>query len=699
MSAAHPLQPFLYPKGVAIIGASASPLKHGGRRWLSALAANGGAQVFPVNVRGGLLNERAVAKDVRDLPKGIDLAVVLVPALSVPDVLEQCAAHEISRAVIVSGGFGETGNEGLKLERKLVSAFRARGGRILGPNCAGLFSAYGGVNVLGWDVPKGNIGVITQSGNVALTLARYARKKRTGFSTVIPLGNAADVRLSELVELLISDDNTHSILIYCEGFSIGDGRRLVDIARSGRKRIVMLKPGRSEAGRRAVLSHTASVAGDEVVVDGALRDAGIVRAEEIEEAIDIALAFTIDRTLVGKDIAVLSDGGGHATIVADFAGKVGLGLSSLLPETVAALRTSLPPLCGVGNPIDFAGTAEPNPRLIVRALRLCADDPGVSGLIFSGLFGGYHLLTRDEAVAEAEVEVAKEIVALSRACSKPILIHTEHADSDLRTLRPFRQGSYPLYETLESAAKAMRALLDESQPKESISRHHSTGIGEVTPFSKAQLLEPEARRRLRDFGLMVPHWEVVSSRAEALAACSKIGGPVAMKLISRLALHKSDVGGVVLDVDSALLCTSAFDQLHGLGRKLGDADALVMVAAMQKGVEVFIGAKHDPYFGPVVAFGSGGVLVELVRDVVCRLAPLDEHGARQLIDSTRVSKILNGYRGSTTLNMRALVQLIVGVSELVARDSGISELDLNPVIVNEQGASVVDVRWMQQGSA
>lgn len=695
MKAAHPLQPFLYPKGVAVIGASASPLKHGGRRWLSALAAAGEAKVFPVNVRGGTLNEHVVAKNVRDLPKDIDLAVVLVPAASVPDVLQQCAAHEISRAVVVSGGFGEIGPEGQKVERQLVSAFRASGGRILGPNCAGLFSAYGGVNVLGWDVPKGNIGVITQSGNVALTLARYAREKRTGFSAVIPLGNAADVRLSELVELLISDDNTHSILIYCEGFSNGDGRRLVDIARSSHKRIVMLKPGRSDAGRRAVLSHTASVAGDELVVDGALHDAGIVRAAELEEAIDIALAFTIGRSLVGKDIAVLSDGGGHATIVADFAGKVGLGLSSLLPATLAALRISLPPLCGTGNPIDFAGAAEPNPHLIARALKLCAEDLNVNGLILSGLFGGYHILTKDETVAEIEIEVAKEIVALARASSKPILIHTEHANSDLRTLRPFRQDQYPLYETLESAAKAMRALLDESRPKKESSRHRSNGVGVVEEIAKAQLLEPDARRRLQRLGLAVPPWEVVSSQAEALAAFSKVGGPVAMKLISGRALHKSDVGGVVLNVDSARLCTDTFAKLQGLGDKLGDGDAPVMVTGMQKGVEVFIGAKRDPYFGPVVAFGSGGVLVELMQDVACRLAPLDEHGARQLIDATRISAVLNGYRGSPATNVRALAQLIVGVSELVAKEAGLSELDLNPVIVNQQGANVVDVRWVQ----
>lgn len=696
MTEAHPLQPFLYPKGVAIIGASASPLKHGGRRWLSSVAAAGAARVFPVNSRGGTLNGRAVAKDVHSLPRDVDLAIVLVPAPAVPQVLEQCASHDISQAVIVSGGFGETGPEGLQAEKLLVSAFRASGGRILGPNCAGIFSAYGGVNALGWDVPKGNIGVITQSGNVALTLARYAREKRTGFSTIIPLGNAADIRLSELVELLASDDNTRSILIYCEGFSPGDGRRLVEIARTSGKRIVMLKPGGSEAGRRAVQSHTASIAGDELVIDAALAEGGIVRARELEEAIDVAMAFAGAKQLRGREIAVLSDGGGHATIVADFAGRLGLGLSTFSPETVAALRAALPPLCGIANPIDFAGTAEPNPELVARALGLCVADPDVHGVVFAGLFGGYHLLTRSDTVASTEAKVAQEIAAIVETTSKPVLIHTEYANSDLTTLQPFRVAGIPLYATLESTAKAMRALLEE--PHGETARPDPGANGSAAPRSReatGQLLEPEARERLRACGVEVPLWKVASSQREAREALAVLRGPVAMKLISESALHKSDVGGVMLNVESGDSCVKAFDELISLGRSLGDSKARVLLAEMVSGVEVFIGAKSDPYFGPVVAFGGGGILVELARDVSCKLAPFDEHGARELIDATRVSRILDGYRGAQKLDVGALAKLLAAVSRIAGGPGAPAELDLNPVIVNETGAYIVDVRWMR----
>ena len=304
------LRHFLYPRGIAVIGASAAAHKAGGRRWLSALAANGKAALYPISVSADALNGHKAYRSLRDVSNPVDLAVVMVPSAAVADAVADCAAVGAKAVVVVSAGFGETGEAGRALEVGFVATLRASGARMLGPNSAGVFSAGGGVNTLGWSVPKGYIGLITQSGNMALTFTHHARAKRAGLSCILALGNAADLKLSELVAMLLRDDNTRSILIYCEGFSEGDGRRLVEVLRGAErsKPIIILKPGRSEAGSKAAQSHTGSLAGDDEVADAVLRDAGIVRAAETEEAFDLALALGAGKRLDGRDIAVLSDG-------------------------------------------------------------------------------------------------------------------------------------------------------------------------------------------------------------------------------------------------------------------------------------------------------------------------------------------------------------------------------------------------------
>jgi acyl-CoA synthetase (NDP forming) len=695
---------FLRPASIAVIGATAAAYKAGGRRWLSAVETGTGARLYPINPVASEINGHKAYRSLRDVPERVDLAAILVPTAHVAQAVADCAEMSVSAIVVISAGFGETGPEGQAEEARLAAHVRARGGRMLGPNSAGVFSAGGGVNVLGWTVPSGNIGLVTQSGNMALTFTNYARQKRVGLSSILAVGNGADLKLSELVEMLIADDATQAVLVYCEGFAAGDGRRFIEVVRrSGcRKPIVLLKPGGSVAGRQAALSHTGALAGDDAIADAALKAAGVVRASEAEEAFDVAVALATGRRLTGRGIAVLSDGGGHATIVSDCAGRRGLELANLSAETGIRLSQILPARAGIANPVDFAGVAESDPSSVPRALDACLADPAVYGVIFAGHFGGYHLMTGHEPtqrkIAVEEQAAAESIAALVASSDKPFLLHSEHAERGLATLDPLFRCGVPVYRTLESPAKAMAALLlrNASAPLHP-GKNTATVNAAITADRTRLLLEPEARARLASQGIPVPAWRTARSMAEVKSAFAMLADcgnqAVAMKLVSDRAVHKSDVGGVLLGIASPEAAVEGAAKLLDLAQRLGDPRGELLLSEMIKGsVECFIGARRDPQFGPVVLFGAGGVTVELLADVACRLAPCDADGAEALIWDTRISKLLAGYRGTAPANIAALANLVASLSRFVDEAADVLEVDLNPVIANATGAHIVDAR-------
>jgi acetyltransferase len=692
---------FLNPGSIAIIGATSQAHKAGGRRWLSALAARRDARLYPINISARELNGHKVYRSLRALPEPVDLAAILVPAAHVSQAVEDCAAAGVRAVVMISAGFGETGVEGKVEEAHLAARLRAAGGRMLGPNSAGVFSAGGGVNLLGWVVPPGRIGLVTQSGNMALTFTNYARVKRSGFASILAVGNGADLKLSEAIEMLLADEATHAVLVYSEGFAEGDGRRLTEVLRrtGGAKPLIMLKPGASEAGKQAAYSHTGTLAGDGMIASAALHDAGVIQAEEAEEAFDMALALATGRRLQGRRVAVLSDGGGHATIVSDCAGQRGLRLASFSAETDRRLREILPTRAGIDNPVDFAGVAESDPSSIPRVLDACLADPAIDGVVFAGHFGGYHLMTDHTAtrdtVATQEFDAAKACADMLRGTSKPFILHSEHAERGLPTLEPFFAAGIPVYGGLESSAKAMAALATGLPPQT-----EETALSNLMPEAKRAriLLEPEARERLAAEGIAVPAWGVARTEAEARAAYSALGSPgtpVVLKLVSPWALHKSDVGGVLLGIGSADAVAAGHRQLQTIARRLGDKEARVLITGeLEGGTECLIGARRDPQFGPVVLFGAGGVLVELVNDVASRLAPFEQHAALELIGRTRIGRMLAGYRGRRKGDLPALAALLTAVSRWAVQAHDLLELDLNPVIVTSAGAHIADVRMV-----
>lgn len=696
---------FTQPATIAMIGASTAAQKAGGRRWLSALKARTNARLYPVHPTETTMSGHAAYRSVSDIPVPIDLAVVMVPEQHVPAVIEECAQAKVGAVVVVSAGFSETGAAGREAETRLVRTLKSRHIRMLGSNSAGVYSASGGVNTLGWHVPAGRIGLITQSGNMALTFTRYARTKQAGFSSIFAVGNGADLTISELVDMLLADDQTHVILIYCEGFAPGDGRRLVDVLQAAtlHKPVVLLKPGGSEAGKKAAQSHTGSLAGDDAVADAALRDAGIIRALETETAFDIALALATRKVLATPRIAVLSDGGGHATVVADCAGRNGLELATLSASTLARLERIMPVRSGITNPVDFAGLAESQPDSIERVMAVCLDDPNVDGVIFAGHFGGYYLMTDDAptqaAISTIERQTAAAIGELSRKSAKPIIMHSEHAEAGLATLRPLYDSGIPLYAELESAAKSMAAL-HRAAPADNHSAAKDSAAIDVALAGRQTsaalvLLEHQSRKRLADAGVGMPEYWLANSARQAGDIMAARNTPVAMKLSSGLANHKSDIGGVLLDVATADQASAGFEKLQSISRRLGDPDAQVLMTPMiSKGVECFIGAKIDPQFGPAIFFGAGGVLVEVMKDVVCRLAPLTASQAADLVRRSKAARLLAGYRGRSAANVDALAVLIKQVADFCAAAPDLVELDLNPVIVNAHGAHVADARMV-----
>jgi len=698
------LNALLYPKCIAVIGASSEARKAGGRRWLSVIEAGFKGRIIPISKTQKVLHGYSTFHDLKQVQEPIDLAVVLVPMPSMLETVEECARKRVRSAVIISAGFSETGAEGQAVEARMTRILRNAGTRMLGPNSAGVFSAGGKVNCLGWKVPAGNIALISQSGNMAGTFTQYARNKGVGFASILAVGNSADLRLSELVELQLSDAQTKVILIYCEGFAAGDGRRLVEVAARSDRRvpIIVLKPGASEAGRIAAKSHTGSLAGEDAVVSAALDAVGIFRAQETEEAFDLAIALAGQPPMQGSRLAVISDGGGHATVVSDCAGRCGLELAVLTSETKGKLRDILPGRASTDNPIDFAGYAESNPDSTARVVATCIDDANVDGLIFAGHFGGYHLMTSDEgtqrAISASEHQAAVDMAAAILAQDKPVILHTDHGERDLPTLAPLRRAGIPIFANLEASAKGMVALhkwahrpvlldLPEARPENGDMKP------EVEGRSARALLESDGRHLLAGAGFPIPAFTACHSAAEVLDAATAMHKPVALKLLSANLIHKSDAGGVILDLQSPAEIAHGCEALERLAAQIGESNPAYLITPMiAPGIETIIGAKRDHQFGPIVLFGSGGVLVEAVQDVRILLAPCTQQSARAAIASTVAGKLLAGHRRQSAFDTEGLVRLLVEIGEFITQRRDIAEIDLNPVITNESGSYIADVR-------
>ena len=705
-----PLQRVLDPRSVAVIGASRVETKRGYQA-IKILREDGyDGEIYPVNPKEERVLGLACYPDLGAIEAPVDLALITTPARTIPAILEQCADKGVAGAVIIAGGFGEIGPEGRDLEQRISRIGRERGLRIVGPNTSGMMNLHSSLNLVGMrDVPKGHIALLSQSGNMALSLITEASiKSRQGFSHYVGVGNEAGIRFHEYLEFFREDPRTRVILMYVEGMR--DGRSFLQVAyeTTPRKPIVMLKSGRSELGASAAGSHTGALAGMSEVARTALRRAGVVLVEDSDELFPCAEALACLPPIRNNNVAILADGGGHATIAADMLTDLGVQIPTLSLKTQARLRDLLPPAATVTNPIDVAGATDANPELFAEVARVLLEDHQVGGLLLVGLFGGYGIRFAKELVYGEEY-AAHQLGKMVGEQGKPIVVHSLYKFARPHAIEILRHHQIPVNDSVEVSCRCIGALAEYGSFQRSYKERRNfvfrwrvkarTRGRELINGARAEgrlaLLEHEAKELIGLHGIPVPREQVAATAEEAASAADDIDGPVALKLVSPQILHKSDADGVKLGLTNGEDVRRAYgDIVRGAHAYDPDAEVRgVLVSPMAApGVEVIVGTKIDDQFGPVIVFGIGGILVEVVRDVSYRVLPLTKRAAQHMIDDIHAVALLDGYRGQPPADRAAIVRLLRAVSELVEAYPEILTMDLNPVIVHERGLSVVDAR-------
>ena len=682
------LRRFFTPRVVAVAGANREPGRIGSEIFRNLRESGFTGTLVPVNPAATSVDGLAAFPSVAAIPGPVDLAVIVVPAAQVLGVVDDCIAKGVKALVVISAGFGESGDAGKAIEATLVAKIRAAGIRMIGPNCMGIINTDPAVSLNATFAPtrpaRGRLAFLTQSGALGIAILDYVKRLNLGISTFASVGNKADVSGNDLIQFWDEDPETDVILLYLESF--GNPRKFAEIAsRVGRRKpIVAVKAGRSEAGARAASSHTGARATSDRLAAAMLRDSGVIRTNTLEELFDVATLLSHQPVPAGRRVAIVTNAGGPAILAADACEANGLQVAPLTPETQRRLRAFLPPAASVTNPVDMIASA--TPEQFERTIRDVAADPDVDSVIAIFI---PPLVTRAE-------EVARAIHAAAAGSTKTILASFMGGQGVLPMLAPVPSFPFP-----ESAAVALAAVtrygewrrhpIAEGTPmteairvsvREHVERGLANGGGWLTPAPCVALLQAAA----------IPTLPVrtASTADDAVAKARALGFPVALKASGESIVHKSDAGGVKLSLGSDEQVRHAFADLSAsFGAEL---TAVVVQPMAAGGVEMMVGGLNDPAFGPVMMAGSGGVLVELMADTVFTMCPVSDEGARALLDQVRGVARLRGFRGTPPLDEQAFCGLIVRVSELLAACPEILEMDLNPVMVMASGVVAVDVR-------
>ncbi len=694
------LEPIFHPRAVAVVGASRRPGSIGHALFHNLLAGGFSGTVYPVNPHAASVGSVHAYPNVAAIPEPVDVAVIVVPALAVLEAARESLQAGVRALVVISAGFAEVGEEGRRRQDELLELCRSHGARLVGPNCMGVLT-YSGPNAMNATFaptlpPPGSVAIASQSGALGIAILEQARQLGLGISSFVSVGNKADLSSNDLLECWEEDEATGVIVLYLESF--GNPRRFGRIARrvGARKPIVAVKGGRSQSGRRAAASHTAALAGADVAVDALFRQAGVIRCDTLEELFEAATFLANQPLPAGNRVGVLTNAGGLGILCADACEANGLRLPTLADETQAALRSLLPAEASVANPVDMLASG--SAQSYGQALQYLLADPSVDAVI---------VLFIPPLVTRAADVAASLMAACDPAPSKPVLACFVGAQGTPAALRG--AAVIPSYTFPESAARALghavsraawlRRLAGVIAVPEAIDPDRARAVIETAAAREERpwLTPEEVEAVLRAYGISTPVGTLARTAEEAEDACRTIGAPVAVKLVSRTILHKSDVGGVYLNVASPAEAGDAFRAIAASLTAQGRMDAMdgVLVQPMLVGgVECLIGVVSDPIFGPVIAFGSGGMTAEVLGDVAFRLSPLTDLDAEELIASTKVAMLLRGYRGSPAADLPALRDLLLRVSQLVEDLPEITEMDLNPVLVRPaaHGAIVLDAR-------
>jgi acetyltransferase len=687
---AHYLHALLAPRTVALVGASERPGSLGSIVYRNLARARLRGELYAVNPK-----HREMYGRLRELPQPPDLAVIVTPARTVPGIVEEAGAAGIRAAVILTSGFGEAGPEGKALQERVLAKAKQGGVRLLGPNCLGVMRTDAGLDATFARTPAaaGNLALVSQSGAICGAMLDWAHGAGIGFTSVVSLGGAIDVDFGEVLDFLVADEATEAILLYVEG--IRDARRFLSALRAAArvKPVVALKVGRHAGGSRAASSHTGALAGSDDVFDAALRRAGTVRVKTYTQLFAAARALSSGHLPEGERLAIVTNGGGPGVVAADSAADNGVPLAQLSAATVSFLDEKLPPQWSRANPIDIIGDAPPERFAAATAAALA--DPGVDALL---------AMYSPVAVTEPQ-DAARAVADAARASRKPVFgawlgditrgasgitnFYTpENAVEAFSFLCAYRRNQAQLFQ--------VPSLRESKAPAPDLEAALAIR-GRALAERRELLTEHEAKALLAAFGLPVTRTVVANDRHAALAAAREIGFPVVLKLHSPDITHKSDVGGVRLNLQNEEMVASAFDDMMRHVRALRP-QARIEGAVVQPMLrfaharEVLVGMSTDAVFGPVISFGAGGVAVEAVRDTALALPPINAPLARELMHRTRVHRLLAGYRNVPAADLDALAAILAGVSRLVCALPWLKEMDLNPVLAHPGGAVIADAR-------
>ncbi|MBN1536674.1 MAG: acetate--CoA ligase family protein [Anaerolineales bacterium] len=698
----HTLIPFFSPKGVAIIGASRDPVKLGYGLARNLVESNYQGAIYFVNPKGGEMFNRPVYAYVQEVPNPLDLAVILIPAPAVPDALLQCARRGLRAAILCSGGFRETGPKGAALEEECLSIAQRYGMRLIGPNCIGLLDTHLPLDTTFLPPPgppPGDVAFISHSGAICAAVIDWARGQGFGLSRLISLGNQVDVCETDVLAPTVADPFTRVLTLYLE--SVSNGRRFVEEANhtSFQKPIIALKVGRFSSGQRAAASHTGALAGQENAYHAAFRRAGVIRAETSEEMFDWARALAWCPPPKGRAMAVLTNAGGPGVTAADALEANGLQLATFTPETHKKLAKLLPPVASLQNPVDMLASA--TVEQYAECLRVLIEDPNVNGV----------MVILPPPPMDSAGAVARALIPVIHTAQKPVIIALMGDRMIQEAVEHFRASHIPEYRFPERAASALAILAeraeflvrDQSPPPLFEDINHqavqsllerfagdSSSLGNVLPQDLAMQI-------LDAYHIPTLPIRLAKNAEEAIKFAHELTYPVVLKIDSPDIPHKSDVGGVMLNLTDAGAVKQGFDLiLHNAKQAQPQAyiNGVQVQHMLPPGQETIIGAVQDAQFGALAMFGSGGLEVEGLRDVAFALAPMTQEEAIHLLDSTWAGKRLEGFRNLPPADRQAVETILLRLGQLAGDFPQLAEMEINPLRVLEegQGAYAVDVR-------
>lgn len=698
---AHPLDAFFTPNNIAVIGATENPGSVGRTTLWNLISTPFGGAVFPVNPkRSSILGIKAYPS-IQHVPEPVDLAVVVTPAPAIPQIIHDCGQAGVKSAIVISAGFKELGAPGIELEEKLLAAARAHNMRIIGPNCLGLMSPPTGVNATfarGMAMP-GNIGFISQSGALCTAVLDWSFQNRVGFSAFVSTGSMVDVDWGDLIQYLGRDPRTRAILIYME--SIGNARSFLSAAREVAlsKPIIVIKAGRTAAGGKAAASHTGAMTGSDDVLDAAFRRVGVLRVNRISDLFYMAEVLSKQPRPAGPRLTILTNAGGPAVLATDSLIGAGGELAELSDGTVKSLNEFLPVHWSRGNPIDILGDAQAD--RYAKALEVAAKDPNSDGLL---------VVLTPQAMTDA-TRTAEALKPYAKLGDKPVLASWMGGPEVQAGVDILSHADIPVFPYPDTAAHAfnymwrytynLRGLYETPASTESGNIHArrivEKIVDQVKSGGRTLLTEYESKTVLSTYGISTVETRLALSADQAVQEADAIGYPVVIKLHSETITHKTDVGGVKLNLLDANDVVRAFNAIESSVRDKAGPEHFqgVTVQPMLKlgaGYEVILGSTIDPQFGPVMLFGLGGQLVEVFKDRALALPPLNTTLARRAMEQTKIYKALQGVRGRKPVDIAALEQLMVRFSQLVVEQPWIKEIDINPLLASPDGIVALDAR-------